>query len=42
MSAKTSIAGEGVGTTHARLFDLRGTFGESLQTLFVEGRPSKA
>jgi Thioesterase-like superfamily len=38
MSAKTSIAGEGVGTTHARLFDARGYFGESLQTLFVEKR----
>ena len=38
MSAATSIAGEGVGTTHARLFDTRGFFGESLQTLFVEPR----
>jgi hypothetical protein len=38
MSAKTSIASEGVGTTHARLFDTRGFFGQSLQTLFVERR----
>jgi hypothetical protein len=38
MSAKTSIAREGVGTTHARLFDRTGYFGESLQTLFVEPR----
>jgi hypothetical protein len=38
MSAATSIASEGVGTTHARLFDTRGFFGESLQTLFVEPR----
>jgi hypothetical protein len=38
MSAATSIAREGVGTTHARLFDARGYIGESLQTLFVERR----
>ena len=41
MSARTAIAGEGVGTTHARLFDARGYFGESLQTLFVEPRPAR-
>jgi hypothetical protein len=38
MSAATSIASEGTGTTRARLFDTRGYFGESLQTLFVEPR----
>ncbi len=38
MSAVTSISSEGVGTTRARLFDLGGYFGESLQTLFVEPR----
>jgi hypothetical protein len=38
MSAATSISAEGVGTSHARLFDARGHIGESLQTLFVEPR----
>jgi hypothetical protein len=38
MSAKTWIAGEGVGTTHARLFDSRGYLGQCVQTLFVERR----
>jgi hypothetical protein len=38
MSAKTRLASEGVGTTHARLFDETGYFGESVQTLFVEAR----
>jgi acyl-Coa thioesterase superfamily protein/acyl-CoA thioesterase superfamily protein len=38
MQAKTRIAAEGVGTTHARLFDVRGFLGESLQTLYVERR----
>jgi acyl-CoA thioesterase len=38
MSAKTRLASEGVGTTHARLFDETGYLGESLQTLFVEPR----
>jgi hypothetical protein len=38
MSARTQIAAEGVGTTHARLFDDRGFFGQALQTLYVEAR----
>jgi len=38
MSAQTRLASEGVGTTHARLFDEHGYLGESLQTLFVEAR----
>ena len=42
MSAKTKITAEGVGTTHADLFDEAGYLGESLQTLFVEPRPAPA
>jgi hypothetical protein len=42
MSAKTWIAGEGVGTTHARLFDARGYLGQSMQTLFIERRAPRA
>lgn len=38
MSARTEIAEEGAGTTHARLFDGRGYFGQALQTLYVEPR----
>lgn len=38
MSARTEIASVGVGTTHARLFDDRGYFGQAMQTLFVEPR----
>ncbi len=38
MHARTALASEGAGTTHARLFDAHGYFGESLQTLFVEPR----
>jgi hypothetical protein len=38
MNARTRIAREGVGTTHARLFDRRGTIGEAMQTLFVAPR----
>jgi hypothetical protein len=38
MRAKTTIARVGVGTTHAELFDARGTIGEAVQTLFVAPR----
>jgi len=38
MHARTVLASEGAGTTHARLFDAHGDFGQSLQTLFVEPR----
>lgn len=38
MSAETSLSSEGVGTTRARLFDMRGTIGRALQTLYVEKR----
>jgi len=38
MRAVTSIAREGVGTTHARLFDPRGFCGYALQTLYVGPR----
>jgi len=38
MHAFTALAGDGVGTTRARLFDTRGNVGEALQTLFVARR----
>jgi hypothetical protein len=38
MQAQTAIDRDGVGTTHARLFDPRGNIGRALQTLFVEPR----
>jgi hypothetical protein len=38
MQAITALAGDGVGTTRARLFDTRGYVGEALQTLFVARR----
>ena len=38
MSARTMLAGGTGGTTHAMLFDSVGTFGEALQTLYVEKR----
>jgi hypothetical protein len=38
MHARTSLAGDGIGTTRARLFDARGTVGEALQALFVGKR----
>jgi hypothetical protein len=38
MSARTEIASEGAGTTHARLFDDHGYFGQALQSLYVEPR----
>ena len=38
MRAKTTISKQGVGTTHATLFDARGTIGEAVQTLFVAQR----
>jgi hypothetical protein len=38
MSAETTLAAEGVGTTRARLFDDEGFFGEAVQTLYVEPR----
>jgi hypothetical protein len=38
MQARTSLTGDGVGTTRARLFDAKGTLGEALQTLFVARR----
>ena len=38
MHAITALAGDGVGTTRARLFDARGDVGEALQTLFVSRR----
>ncbi len=41
MSAKTTLTREGAGTTRARLFDTRGYFGDSLQTLFVEKQPKR-
>jgi Thioesterase-like superfamily len=37
MSARTMLGGGG-GTTHATLFDTKGTLGEALQTLYVERR----
>jgi hypothetical protein len=38
MDAATTLAGDGVGTTRARLFDARGTIGHALQALFVTRR----
>jgi hypothetical protein len=38
MDARTSLAGDGTGTTRARLFDATGNLGEALQTLFVASR----
>lgn len=38
MEATTRLAGDGVGTTHARLFDARGVVGEAVQSLFVGRR----
>ena len=38
MSARTELASEGAGTTHARLFDEQGYFAQAVQTLFVEPR----
>jgi len=38
MAANTALAGDGVGTSRARLFDQRGTFGEAHQPLFVGPR----
>ncbi len=38
MRARTSLSGDGVGTTEARIFDARGTVGRALQTLFVAPR----
>jgi hypothetical protein len=38
MNARTSLAGDGIGTTRARVFDARGTLGEALQALFVAPR----
>ena len=38
MSATTALAGDGVGTARARLFDARGFFGEAHQPLFVGPR----
>jgi len=40
MDAITALAGDGVGTTRARLFDSRGIVGEALQTLFAAPRES--
>ena len=38
MTARTSFAGDGVGTARANLFDSSGELGEALQALFVAGR----
>ena len=38
MTAHTALAGDGVGTTRARLFDRRGVFAEAHQALFVGTR----
>jgi hypothetical protein len=38
MRAVTSLASDGVGVTRARLFDLQGTLGRALQTLYIEKR----
>lgn len=38
MAATTALAGDGVGTSRARLFDMRGVFGEAHQALFVGSR----
>jgi hypothetical protein len=38
MRAKTTIAGDGVGQTHAELFDEAGFLGTAIQTLFVAPR----
>jgi hypothetical protein len=38
MTASTALAGDGVGTARARLFDGRGVFGEAHQALFVGSR----
>jgi hypothetical protein len=38
MSASTALAGDGVGTARAALFDGRGFFGEAHQPLFVGSR----
>jgi hypothetical protein len=38
MHAVTALAGDGVGTTRARLFDAKGVVGEALQALFVAPR----
>jgi hypothetical protein len=38
MSAVTALAGDGIGTTRARIFDAQGTVGEALQSLFVGRR----
>jgi hypothetical protein len=38
MHAITALAGDGVGTTRARLFDQDGVVGEALQSLFVARR----
>ena len=35
MRAITALAGDGVGTTRARIFDAGGVVGEALQSLFV-------
>jgi hypothetical protein len=41
MRAVTSLSGDGVGVTRARLFDERGEIGAALQTLYVERRPGE-
>jgi hypothetical protein len=38
MAANTALAGDGAGTTRARLFDRQGFFGEAHQALFVAPR----
>jgi hypothetical protein len=38
LHAITALAGDGAGTTRARIFDRRGTVGQALQTLFVSPR----
>ena len=38
MRAKTTIAGDGIGQTHAELFDEAGFIGTAIQTLFVAPR----
>lgn len=38
MRAVTRLGGDGIGTTHARLFDTQGFLGEATQTLFVGKR----
>jgi hypothetical protein len=41
MSARTTLDGDGVGHTHAELFDQEGYLGTALQTLFVAPAPAK-